>query len=60
MKTAMRQLQLTARLSPGAQAQPDDCGPGWVRGDHPGAPGGGAAVPAEAGADVASNIRHLI
>jgi len=39
-------------LSPGAQAQPGNCGLGGVRGDHPGSPGGGAAVPPEVGFDV--------
>ena len=48
------------RSRPHPTAEPDDCGFSGVGGDHPGAPGGGIAVPAEAGVDVASNIRHLI
>ena len=41
-----------AGLPPGAQTQSDDCGSGWVGGDHPYPPRGGTAVPAEAGFDV--------
>jgi len=37
-----------AGVSPRAQAQPDDRGPGGVESDHPGAPGRSAAVPTEA------------
>ena len=37
-------------LSPDAQAQSDERGLSEVGGDHPGAPGGGAAVPAKVGA----------
>jgi hypothetical protein len=40
-------------LLPGAQALTDDRGFGRVGGDHPGAPGGGTAVPPQAGFDVA-------
>lgn len=32
------------RLSPDVESKPDDCRPGAVRGDHPGAFGGGAAI----------------
>jgi len=39
-------------LSPGIETEPDNCGFCGVRGDHPGAPGGGAAVPSQAGFDV--------
>jgi len=41
-----------AYVSLGAEAQPDDCRPGWVRGDHTGAFGRGAAVQPEARFDV--------
>jgi len=39
-------------VSSGAQAQPDDRRFSGGTGDHPGAPGGGAAVPAQTGVDV--------
>lgn len=39
-------------VSPGAQAQPDDCGFSGVGGDHLGAFGGGVSVPSQAGVDV--------
>ena len=47
---------LCAGVSPGAQAQPDDRRSGVGDGDHPGAPGGSAPVPAEAGVDIGKAI----
>jgi len=41
-----------ADLSPRAEVEPNGCRFGGVGNDHPGAPGGGAAVPAEVGVDV--------
>jgi hypothetical protein len=36
-------------LSPGIEVEPDDRRLSRVRGDHPGTPGRGAAIPAECG-----------
>lgn len=41
-----------AGLPPGVEIKPDDCRFGRIRGDHPGAPGRGAAVQTEVGVDV--------
>ena len=41
-----------AGLSPRAEALKDNCRLSGVRGDHPNAPGGGAAVPPQTGVDV--------
>jgi len=45
-----------AVLSPGVETEPHDCGSGGVGGHHSGAPGEGAAVPAEVGFDVGALI----
>ena len=41
-----------AGVSPGAQAEPNDCRFGRVGDDHPGSPGRGAAISTEAGFDI--------
>jgi hypothetical protein len=41
-----------ARLPPGVETEPDDRRPGGVGGDHPRTPGGGAAVPTQAGFEI--------
>mgnify|MGYP006987897104 CR=1 FL=1 len=46
-------------LSPCAQAQPDDCGFSRVGGAHPGAPGRGGEVPAQAGFDLSQSSDGL-
>jgi hypothetical protein len=59
MRTAMRQLQLTARAY---HPVLDNCRFSGVRGDHPAEPDGGAAVQAEAGFNInlASEIFSLV
>jgi hypothetical protein len=49
MRTVMNQMQLSARLSPGAQTGVHDCGSGGGGADWTNAFGGGAAVPAKIG-----------
>jgi hypothetical protein len=44
-----------ASLSSRAEAQLNDCGFGRVRGDHPGAPGRGDAVPAQVGVEMSES-----
>ena len=44
-----KQPDRTLQLSPGVEFEPDDRRFGGVRGDHPGATGGGTAGPAREG-----------
>ena len=45
-----------AYVSLGAEAQPDDCGSGGVRDDHPDISGRGAAISTEAGFDIKKQL----